>query len=125
MVSRDSLISNSIFGKAIQIGSFGLMIWARIALGSRSFHAAANPTQGGLVTSGPYHFIRHPIYASLLFFIWTAALSHFSGPEIVLATVATIGASIRIFTEERLIIAMYPEYREYAARTKRIIPYVL
>jgi hypothetical protein len=33
-----------------------LMIWARLTFGLRSFHPAANPTRGGLVTTGPYIF---------------------------------------------------------------------
>jgi protein-S-isoprenylcysteine O-methyltransferase Ste14 len=34
---------------------------ARVTFGGRSFHVGANPTEGGLVTKGPYRFVRHPI----------------------------------------------------------------
>ena len=47
---------------ALQLIAIALMVWARVTFGRRSFHAAANPTAGGLVTTGPYRFIRHPIY---------------------------------------------------------------
>ena len=50
------------------------MVAARITFGRRSFHAAANPTEGGLVTTGPYAYIRHPIYAAILYFVWAGAL---------------------------------------------------
>ena len=36
-----------------QLAAVLLMIWARVTFGLRSFHAAANPTAGGLVTSCP------------------------------------------------------------------------
>jgi len=39
---------------ALQLMAVALMIWARITFGRRSFHAAANATAGGLVTTGPY-----------------------------------------------------------------------
>ena len=43
-----------------QVLAIALMIWARLAFGRRSFHATATPTEGGIVTAGPYGFIRHP-----------------------------------------------------------------
>jgi protein-S-isoprenylcysteine O-methyltransferase Ste14 len=42
----------------------------------------------------------------------------------VLAAIVTFGLAHRIISEERLVRERYPEYSEYAARTKRIIPFV-
>jgi protein-S-isoprenylcysteine O-methyltransferase Ste14 len=102
-----------------------LMLWARFTFGLRSFHASADPTEGGLVTTGPYRFIRHPIYASILYFIWAAVLSHLSVLTISLAIVACCGAAIRILAEEALVRVRYPEYSDYARRTKRVLPFIL
>ncbi|MDQ6654227.1 MAG: hypothetical protein M3Y80_00240, partial [Verrucomicrobiota bacterium] len=73
--------NGSVFAKspllvAVQIAAAALMIWARLTFGMRSFHAAADPTAGGLVTSGPYRFVRHPIYASICLFCTASLLSH-------------------------------------------------
>lgn len=38
---------------------------------------------------------------------------------------ATILTFVRMFAEERLLRPTFPEYDAYAARTKRIIPFVL
>jgi protein-S-isoprenylcysteine O-methyltransferase Ste14 len=54
----------------IQVIAALLMVWARLTFGIRSFHGTANPTAGGLVTTGPYRYIRHPIYAAILYFFW-------------------------------------------------------
>jgi protein-S-isoprenylcysteine O-methyltransferase Ste14 len=121
------LMIHSLFGRspwaiAIQAGAIALMIWARVTFGLRSFHAAANPTAGRLVTSGPYRFLRHPIYASIIFFVWAGALDHFSAPSVVFALIATAGGIIRMFCEERLLLQDYPEYRVYMGRTKRLLP---
>jgi protein-S-isoprenylcysteine O-methyltransferase Ste14 len=35
-----------------------------------------------------------------------------------------IGSWIRMRTEETLLVGMYPDYRAYAERTRRMIPYV-
>jgi protein-S-isoprenylcysteine O-methyltransferase Ste14 len=110
---------------AIQVAAFLLMIAARVTFGRRSFHAAANPTAGGLVTTGPYAYIRHPIYAAALYFIWAGALDHFSWSSIGWAAILTAGAVTRMLIEERLLVARYPEYAAYKARTRRVVPGIL
>jgi protein-S-isoprenylcysteine O-methyltransferase Ste14 len=109
---------------AIQVAAFLLMVAARLTFGSRSFHAAANPTEGGLVTTGPYGYLRHPIYAAVMYFIWAGALDHFSWRVLAYAELITAGAFTRMHIEEYLLVRKYPEYRAYKARVKRIIPFV-
>ncbi len=101
-----------------------LMIWARATFGVRSFHATANPTAGGLVTSGPYRWWRHPIYAAILYFTWAGAACHFDLLAAGGALLVTAGLAVRIAMEERLLIAAYPDYTTYAGRTRRVVPFV-
>lgn len=109
---------------AVQAAAVALMIWARITFGRRSFHAAADPTSGGLVTTGPYHFIRHPIYTAATLFCWAGALASPSLKSIGCAVLVLFGGFLRMRSEETLVAQRYPEYREYAQRTKRMLPYV-
>jgi protein-S-isoprenylcysteine O-methyltransferase Ste14 len=123
------LYSNALFADqplvlALQVAAFLLMVWARITFGRRSFHAAADPLAGGLVTTGPYAYFRHPIYAAIIYFIWAGALDHFSWRVLAYAELITAGAFIRMHIEERLLVGMYPEYRDYKARVKKIVPFV-
>jgi protein-S-isoprenylcysteine O-methyltransferase Ste14 len=110
---------------AVQVLAALLMIWARLTFGLRSFHAAASPTAGGLVSSGPYRYWRHPIYAAILYFTWAAALCHRTPLAWAGATVITLGLALRMAMEERLLRAGMPGYVEYAARTKRVVPFVI
>jgi protein-S-isoprenylcysteine O-methyltransferase Ste14 len=119
------LFANNVAAIVVQALAVLLMIWARAAFGRRSFHAAGSPTEGGVVTTGPYRYIRHPIYAAVLYFIWAGVLCHLSAETLAPGAVAVIGVALRVFVEERLVVERYPEYREYAARTKRLIPYLL
>jgi protein-S-isoprenylcysteine O-methyltransferase Ste14 len=124
---RHELLAQHRPGMALQIAAVALMVWARITFGRRSFHAAANPTAGGLVTWGAYRYWRHPIYAAVLLFVWVGVHSQHSPPSvmaILLAVVATLMTAVRIHSEETLLRATFPEYANYSARTKRIIPFV-
>ncbi len=108
----------------VQVAAVGLMIWARITFGLRSFHAAANPTSGRLVTNGPYRFVRHPIYAAVLYFVWAGVAAHPSMMHAIIGLGVTAGFAVRMVAEERLVVGKYPEYADYARRTRRVIPFV-
>jgi protein-S-isoprenylcysteine O-methyltransferase Ste14 len=124
LLSRHSLLASAPGAVGVQIVALMLMIWARITFGRRSFHAAANPTEGGLSTEGPYRVLRHPIYAAVLYFIWAGVASEGSLLDWALGAAATTGIAVRIYAEERLLVAAYPDYAGYAARTKRVLPFV-
>ena len=100
------------------------MLWARLTFGTRSFHGTATPTEGGLVTTGPYRYIRHPIYASILLFMWAGVGANLSLRAAAMATLASAGALVRMLCEEQLVEQRYPEYASYAKVTKRVIPYL-
>jgi protein-S-isoprenylcysteine O-methyltransferase Ste14 len=122
-----SLIAKLPVGIGLQIAAAVLMLWARITFGVRSFHATANPTEGGLVTNGPYRFWRHPIYAAVLLFIWTGVLAQGAMPSLIslfLAAAATFATGIRIYSEEQLLRKTFPAYDDYSRRTKRLIPFI-
>ena len=76
LLRRGELLGAGPVSIAFQVIAVLLMLWARVTFGRRSFHAAANPTAGGLVTWGPYRYWRHPIYAAVLLFLWAGVLSH-------------------------------------------------
>jgi len=108
----------------IQLVSISLMVWARYTFGFRSFHAAANTTKGKLITTGPYHFLRHPIYAALIYFFWASVISYPFIETIVAVICITTGLFIRLILEEKFLVIAYDDYAAYAKRTKRIIPYL-
>ena len=110
---------------ALQVGAVLLVIWARLTFGLRSFHFAANPTRGALITTGPYRYIRNPIYAAAWLFAWVGVAMHWSLTNGALAAVIAATLVVKIAYEERLLRATYSEYDAYARQTKRLIPFVV
>jgi len=124
LLATRNLFSSSPLVIAVQLGAVLLLVWARLTFGRRSFHLAANPTEGGLVTSGPYRYIRHPIYSAMSLFIGAGLVAHWSWVSGSLGGLVVGCALLRIFCEEVMVTERYPEYRQYAATTRRMIPYV-
>jgi protein-S-isoprenylcysteine O-methyltransferase Ste14 len=124
LVLTHALFSNAPTVIASQGAAVLLMLWARATFGSRSFHATADPTAGGLVTTGPYRFVRHPIYTAVVLFTLAGVSVHRSATSLGLAALVVIGAIGRMLLEERFLGQQYREYDAYAARTARMIPFV-
>jgi protein-S-isoprenylcysteine O-methyltransferase Ste14 len=124
LAKNDSLVSPQPIAVSVQILAMALMAWARVSFGLRSFHAAADPTAGGLVTRGPYRYIRHPIYTAGCMFGWAGVLSHLSALNIFLGIVLLLGGLTRLICEERLLVLRYSGYVDYSHNKKRMIPYV-
>ena len=124
LVFAHALFSRSPIAIGLQVCAALLMLWARLTFGIRSFHGAATPTEGGLVTTGPYHYIRHPIYTAIVLFVWAGVVANWSLGVAAMAAVASGGALVRMLCEEQLLVKRYPEYASYANATKRMVPYL-
>jgi protein-S-isoprenylcysteine O-methyltransferase Ste14 len=118
------IISGNFIISTIQILAFCLMIWARIIFKHRSFHLTSNTTKGGIVTTGPYKWLRHPIYSAAMYFSFACLLA-FPKLEVFLAFFfIAFGLFVRIILEEKALRQSYPEYIEYSKKAKRIIPFI-
>lgn len=114
-----------VVGLILVVSGIGLAVWARIYIGRNWGMPMTEKSEPELVTSGPYRFVRHPIYSGLLLAIlgtavatnvyWLIALIVMGGYFIYSATV-----------EERLMTASFPDqYPRYEASTKMLVPFVL
>ncbi len=79
-----------------------------------------------LVTTGLYKYIRHPMYASLLFLGWGMFSKDINAVTIIIITLVTIAVYITCKVEEKEMIARFGvEYRDYMKKTKMWIPYII
>jgi protein-S-isoprenylcysteine O-methyltransferase Ste14 len=78
-----------------------------------------------LVTSGIYHFIRHPLYSSLLLLTWGIFFKLPNGWGVLLAVVVTFLLIATARADEEECLAYFGSaYREYMHLTKWFIPYL-
>jgi protein-S-isoprenylcysteine O-methyltransferase Ste14 len=124
LIDKNYILSKNPITIIIQICSIALMIWARITFGLRSFHATANTTKGELVTTGPYRWLRHPIYAAVIYFSSASIIAYPFIDTMVAVILISVGLFIRMILEEKSLLLTYDDYAEYSKRAKRIIPFV-
>src|SRR3989442_3015112 len=124
LVFMHALFSRAPAVVAAQVAAVALVVWARLALGRRSFDPAADVAGGELVTTGPYRFIPHPIYTAACVFCLAGVLANFALMPLAARGRLLIRAVIRVFAEERLLMDRHPGYRNYAKGTKRLVPYL-
>lgn len=79
-----------------------------------------------LVTTGIFKYVRHPLYASLLFLTWGIYFKH---PTVIMTLVALLSSVLLWFTavgdEKECIDYFGDSYRDYMKGTKRFIPFVI
>jgi len=78
-----------------------------------------------LVTSGVYHYIRHPLYSSLFLLAWGIFFKAPSVLGIVLAVTATLFLIATAKADETECTSFFGvPYQEYMKKTKRFVPYL-
>jgi protein-S-isoprenylcysteine O-methyltransferase Ste14 len=83
------------------------------------------PHPGGrLVTTGAYRVVRHPMYLGQLLIAFGAPATLGCRWAFALSFAAAIVLFVRIALEENALATAYGEYREYRARSKRLVPFV-
>ena len=107
--------------------SIPLLAWAQLALGSNFSPTLHVRQEHTLVTSGPYRYVRHPMYTSL--FLSLSAILLLTRNWLV-GGIPLVGLSVillmRLPREERAMTEKFgDEYREYVKRTGRFLPRVI
>ncbi|MCK9196162.1 MAG: hypothetical protein M0P16_04195, partial [Syntrophales bacterium] len=74
---------------------------------------------------GPYRFIRHPMYASVLLTIWALIIDRSTLLSLIVGLILMADLMIKMLYEEGILKRHFRDYPAYMERTKRIIPFIL
>jgi protein-S-isoprenylcysteine O-methyltransferase Ste14 len=114
-----------VIGVVVFASGIALAIWARLHLGRNWWMPTTQKADPELVTSGPYRFVRHPIYSGIL----TGILGTTLATNLIgLIIVAALGAYFyyAASVEEKNLTVTFPTtYPAYRSSTKMLIPFVV
>jgi protein-S-isoprenylcysteine O-methyltransferase Ste14 len=112
-------------GLALTILGLGFAVWARVHLGRFWSGMVTLKKDHELIRSGPYAFVRHPIYTGLLTAAAGTALAR--GTLAALLALGLIGVAcwLKIRAEEKLLTNHFGDaYRDYRRQVAALIPFM-
>jgi len=111
-------------GIVLALAGFALLQWAQVTLGNSWSDTPRMMKEQTLITSGPYQFIRHPIYTAFVLILGSTLLisaNWFIGLAWLGMTLLEVAS--RISFEESLMLEYFgDQYREYMKKTGRLFP---
>jgi protein-S-isoprenylcysteine O-methyltransferase Ste14 len=114
-------------GALLGVAGAILVLRSRTELGAAWSFVPRTDHGAGVVTTGPYRFVRHPIYLGFVLLAIGEALAFGSWPALLIVLCGMLPTFVwRARAEERLLSRTFGErYAVYARRTKMIVPYLL
>jgi len=108
---------------AITIAGMALAVWARVYLGRNWSSAPTIKQQHQLIRSGPYRFVRHPIYSGILLAMAGTFLANGKVRGAVAVVLVWLAWSIKSGMEEVFMTRTFgAEYEEYCRTTGALFP---
>jgi protein-S-isoprenylcysteine O-methyltransferase Ste14 len=111
-------------GFIVFLAGLSLAVWARVFLGKNWGMPMTQKQNPELITDGPYHYIRHPIYSGILLAMIGCAVAS-SLFWLIIFFIAGAYFIYSAITEEEIMSKKFPEaYPRYKAKTKMLIPFL-
>jgi protein-S-isoprenylcysteine O-methyltransferase Ste14 len=111
-------------GMVLFLMGLGLAVWARVHLGRNWGTPMSEKVDAELVTTGPYRYIRNPIYSGLILAAigTSVAISwYWLAAAVLMGAYFVYSANVEEQTMQRLFPNTYPEYQR---STKKLIPFI-
>jgi protein-S-isoprenylcysteine O-methyltransferase Ste14 len=114
----------NLLGLGLMIPSFGLLMWVTATNTYLSRYVRIQDDRGHqVISSGPYRYVRHPMYASNILFFPSIPLLLGSWWALIPAVIIMGLFTLRTYLEDKTLQAELPGYKEYAQKTRyRMVP---
>jgi protein-S-isoprenylcysteine O-methyltransferase Ste14 len=108
---------------AVALG-LALAVWARRDLGANWSYNVTLKDHHTLVRTGPYRFVRHPIYSGLILAVAGTAVVIGEWRGLAALGLALAAVIYKSRVEEKRMLETFPEYEAYRRTTAALIPFI-
>ncbi len=111
------------FGVALTVAGVAFAIWARVTLG-RNWSASVMQKSGHeLITSGPFFYVRHPIYTGMLAGLLGPALAIGEWRGVLAVVISWLALWRKYRLEERFMVDLFgTQYLDYRRKVPALVP---
>lgn len=110
-------------GIAITFAGIAFAVWARVYLGGNWSSSVTLKVGHQLIRSGPYRWVRHPIYAGMTLAMFGTAIVRAQVRGAIAVILVYLGFKIKSKIEERVMTDTFgAEYDDYRSSTGAILP---
>lgn len=114
-----------IIGVIVCLGGISFAIWARKTLGNNWSGEVTLKQEHELIQTGPYRFVRHPIYTGFETALMGAIITVGQLKGLLGLSIIFVNHYFKTRMEEEIMYKQFPvQYPAYAKRVKRLIPFI-
>jgi protein-S-isoprenylcysteine O-methyltransferase Ste14 len=114
-----------LIGTCLLVAGLLIAVWARVILGRNWSNVVTVKVDHELIQTGPYRWMRHPIYTGLLLALAGSALAQNLRIDLAVLPLAFLGFWIKLRREEDWMHQQFgAAYETYCARTSRLVPFL-
>lgn len=118
--------SQPVYVWGLLLAGAGIAVWTLLHNRPGNFNPHPEVRQQAkLIQTGPYHWVRHPMYTSLIVGVFGLVLA---APALWWKWLVWLLLVVVLLTksqiEERLLVGVFPDYPAYQRRTRRLFPWV-
>ena len=115
---------STVAGALLVLAGTGLFLAGLLRLGTNLTPLPYPTARATLIQSGPYRFVRHPIYSGGIALAYGWALLVCGSLTLAYATVLLVFFDAKATREERWLTERFPEYPAYQRRVRKLIPFI-
>jgi protein-S-isoprenylcysteine O-methyltransferase Ste14 len=113
-------------GFYVTVAGLAFTCWARVILGRNWSGVVQLKQDHELIVRGPYSMVRHPIYTGLLLAFLGSAMAVGAWRALLATAIVAFSFWRKLRLEERWLCELFgDQYRDYMARVKALVPWVL
>ncbi len=110
-------------GAGLTVAGVAFAIWARVTLGQNWSASVMQKSGHELITGGPFHYVRHPIYTGMLAGLIGPALAVGEWRGVLAVLISWLALWRKYRLEERFMVELFgTQYLDYQREVPALVP---